>query len=615
MTLDSKLSKAVYQGNGSTTVFPFAFKVWDSSHIAVTVTDAAGVSTDVTSNSTVTLASSGGSVTYPKTGSPLPSGAKLAITRNMPFTQGINLTTASRFDPQVLEDGLDQGTAERQQMLEQMARAVILPPTSNESPEDVVQSIYASRDAAAASASAASAQATAAQNSADMAAHSAETAAQTVQMATADAVTAATTQANAAQNAAAAAAQSALDAAAAVPDTLVERVTATETKNTQQDTRLTSVESGVTAISTTLIGSIQTLLCADSYVPNGCVPANGGEYTRAQFPSLYDTYLVGGKLLTCTYAAWAAQVAITGNCGKFALDTVNQKFKVPLFKDGDSITQASSAAELGKSVKAGLPDAIGELPWWVSGTVNTAIANGMFKWSTVTRDNNYNLQGTPVTGYYLKAALSNSSPIYGNSTTVTDEQVRLRHFVVMASAQNNASVFDWSNYMAGLAGKMNVDCSNALGNAIKYYLHVRDVKPTGTHGGTTTGSAWNTRDLNTVVINRIDGSSLSANRITLPPGRYFIRACAPCYVPDKVRLALYNYTASTYMLYGISDYAPFGQNGTQLPQLSGEIEIAVETTIELRMWVQTGYATSGCGVASGITGVPEYFSEVIVCKM
>ena len=71
----------------------------------------------------------------------------------MPFTQGINLTTASRFDPHVLEDALDQATAERQQILEQMARAVILPATSSESPEEVVQSIYASQDAAAASAS------------------------------------------------------------------------------------------------------------------------------------------------------------------------------------------------------------------------------------------------------------------------------------------------------------------------------------------------------------------------------------------------------------------------------------------------------------------------------
>ena len=58
----------------------------------------------------------------------------------------------------------------------------------------------------------------------------------------------------------------------------------------------------------------------------------------------------------------------------------------------------------------------------------------------------------------LRASYYNS--IYGNSTTVTDEQVRLRHFVVLASAQNSASVFDWSNYMAGLAGKANLDMNN-----------------------------------------------------------------------------------------------------------------------------------------------------------
>lgn len=466
MTLDSKHSKDVYQGNGSTTAFPFAFKVWNTSQITVTVTDAAGVSTDVTSNSTVTLTTSGGSVTYPKTGSPLATGAKLAITRNMPFTQGINLTTASRFDPQVLEDGLDQATAERQQIQEQMARAVILPATSNESPQDVVASIYASRDAAAASASTASAQATAAQNSADMADHSAETAAQTVQMATADAVTAATTQANAAQNAAAAAAQSALDAAAAVPDTLVERVTATETKNTQQDTRLDDVESGVTAISTTLIGSIQTLLCADSYVPNGCVPANGGEYTRAQFPSLYDTYLVGGKLLTCTYAEQTAQVALTGNCAKFALDTVNQKFKVPLIKDGDSITQASSAAELGKSYKAGLPNVKGTFAFrednvgiWAA---ESALSGAFYKATLPANTSSMAFAPASRDANAIGMDLSRGSSVYQNDvTTVRDEQVRLRHFVVVASAQNNASVFDWSNYMAGLAGKLNADASNA----------------------------------------------------------------------------------------------------------------------------------------------------------
>lgn len=231
MTLDSKHSKDVYQGNGSTTVFPFAFKVWNTNQITATMTDAAGVSTDVTNNSTVMLTISGGSVTYPKSGSPLPSGAKLAITRNMPFTQGINLTTASRFDPQVLEDGLDQATAERQQILEQMARAVILPPTSNESPEDVVQSIYASRDAAAASASAASTQASAAEASAQAASGKADESAAS----------------------AAASAQSAANAYAA-SEGMAPRMDAVESKNIQQDTRLDAVEAKNTQQDTALSG-------------------------------------------------------------------------------------------------------------------------------------------------------------------------------------------------------------------------------------------------------------------------------------------------------------------------------------------------------------------------
>ncbi|WP_298997049.1 hypothetical protein [uncultured Desulfovibrio sp.] len=336
MTLDSKLSKAVYQGNGSTTVFPFAFKVWDSNHIAVTVTDAAGVSTDVTSNSTVTLTSSGGSVTYPKSGSPLPGSAKLAITRNMPFVQGINLVSASRFDPQVLEDGLDQATAERQQILEQMARAVILPPTSNESPEDVVASIYASRDAAAASASAASNKADAAEVSAQAAANSASTAAQTVETAAAEAVSAATAQANAAHDSALAAAQSAAEAEAAVPDNLVARVTAVEDKNTQQDTRLDAVETKNTQQDTRL-DAVNTSLAGKLNADMSNRPA-GSQYlvsTWTNGTSWYRKYsdgfieqggylgVIGTTNITVTFPIPFAGASYVLNVYAFDLDTTS----------------------------------------------------------------------------------------------------------------------------------------------------------------------------------------------------------------------------------------------------------------------------------------------------
>lgn len=582
MTLPYSPSRAVYQGNGAATAFPFAFKVWNTDQLSVSVTSPEGRTT-AAQGWTANLGENGGTLTYLHNGAPLPDGWRLAIVRDMPFAQGIDLVSASRFDPQVIEDGLDQAIAELQQLNEKITRAVIMPATSEQSPEDVVHSMYANRDAAAASASTASAQATAAQTSAQEAKNSASSAA----------------------SSAATAALSAAEAEAASSG-LAPRMDAVEIENIQQDTRLTAVESGVTAIVTTLIGSVFAHTAAETYVPNGCVPANGGEYTRAQFPTLFDDYLVGGKLLTCAYSAFAAQVALTGNCTKFALDKDAQKFRVPLYKDGDSITHAASAAELGKSVKAGLPNIAGSLGLDGGATAGTGPFSSVMAGSV-----------RPVGQYTGSTSVtfdaSRSSPVYGNSTTVTDEQVRLRHFVVVASAQNSASMFDWSAYMAALAGKANVDLSNATGNAINQYLHVCDEKPSGVTGGSTTGGAWQTRDLNTVKVNRIS-ATLANNKITLPAGRYYLRATAPMFAANTAKAALYNSTGATYLLYSSPYYAAYDYNGHPAMILEGEFALTDATALELRVWAQTSYMY-GMGRAASISGVSEVYSEVHIWKM
>ena len=616
MTLPFSPSRAVYQGNGIATAFPFAFKVWSTDQLSVSLTSPDGRTTPA-QGWTASLGENGGTLTYLHNGTPLPDGWRLAIVRDMPFAQGIDLISASRFDPQVIEDGLDQATAELQQLNEKITRAVIMPATSEQSPEEVVASIYASRDAAAASASSASTQAMAAQASATAAANSANTAEQTVQTAAADAVASATAQANAAAASALAAAASAANAEGASGG-LAPRMDAVERKNDQQDSRLATIEDGVTALSTTLIGSVHPIMATDSYVPNGCVPANGGEYTRAQFPTFFDDFLVGGKLLTCSYGAWTAQAGITGNCAKFALDTDAQKFRVPLYKDGDSITQASSAAELGKSVKAGLPDVSGTLGLYISGAtlqLSTTLTGG-----AITRDTTGSggisttaAVNDPGTGSRWKLRLSDGNPIYGNSTTVTDEQVRLRHFVVLASAQNNASVFDWSAYMAALAGKANSDLSNVTSNANSFYFFALDQKTSGVTGGATSSFTWHTRDLNTVAFNNI-GASLSNNRVTLPAGRYYFRANVPAYATDNVRAALYDYTHGTYLALSPTVHA----NATYLgmciiPLETGEIVITAPTEFELRMYCQTAHP-QGMGRAYSF-GPSEKYSEIRIWKM
>lgn len=151
MTLETTVSKAVYTGNGATTKFPFSFKVWDEDQILVSVTDTQGYVQE-TGEYSVTLSAGGGTVFYLHDGAPLPSGWKLAITRDMPFTQEDDYITGTRFDPEVIETALDKATAERQQLREQLQRAVILPPTSDETPEDMAQELLRARDEAVKSA-------------------------------------------------------------------------------------------------------------------------------------------------------------------------------------------------------------------------------------------------------------------------------------------------------------------------------------------------------------------------------------------------------------------------------------------------------------------------------
>ncbi len=121
--ISNNISKAVFRGNGITTEFPFSFKVWSLSQLVVEVTDPQEVTTQIKEFSAV-LTDSGGTVTYTNAGVPLAEGYSLAILRNMPFLQEVDLITGSRFDPKVIEDQLDIATAERQQLKEVTDRAI-----------------------------------------------------------------------------------------------------------------------------------------------------------------------------------------------------------------------------------------------------------------------------------------------------------------------------------------------------------------------------------------------------------------------------------------------------------------------------------------------------------
>lgn len=147
MTIESNIGKAVYTGNGSTTVFPFLFKAWKPEEIQVVMMTAAEPETEVDVTDDVTIAISdtelGGTVTFATAPA---TGDKIAILRDMSFLQGDRYPANTRFDPQVIEEAFDRACSERQQLLEQVGRAITVSPASSRTPREYSDDFFEAAD-------------------------------------------------------------------------------------------------------------------------------------------------------------------------------------------------------------------------------------------------------------------------------------------------------------------------------------------------------------------------------------------------------------------------------------------------------------------------------------
>lgn len=131
MTISSTIRKAgPFIGNGSTTSFPFAFKIFETSDLLVVLLDEA-TNTETTlvlnSNYTATMngdqnGNPGGTVTL--IAGALASGYTLTITSDLANLQPTDLTNQGGFYPDVINDALDRSTVQIQQLQEQTDRSL-----------------------------------------------------------------------------------------------------------------------------------------------------------------------------------------------------------------------------------------------------------------------------------------------------------------------------------------------------------------------------------------------------------------------------------------------------------------------------------------------------------
>jgi len=144
--------------------------------------------------------------------------------------------------------------------------------------------------------------------------------------------------------------------------------------------------------------------------------------------------------------------------------------------------------------------------------------------------------------------------------------------------------------------------------------YVKDVKSSGTAGGTFTQDVWQTRDLNTI---EGDGSFivLSSDQFTLPAGTYEIVGSAFANKVGRHKAIIRNITDSTDDIIGSSEFiSSAGGSVTVSSKVQGVIEVTSSKTFELRHRCQVTSSASGYGVESSL-GVSEIYSQLTITKV
>lgn len=148
-------------------------------------------------------------------------------------------------------------------------------------------------------------------------------------------------------------------------------------------------------------------------------------------------------------------------------------------------------------------------------------------------------------------------------------------------------------------------------------LHVEDQKASGVHAGTFTSGAWQTRTLNTVVTNSVDGASLVSNQITLPAGKYYMEGQAPSRLCQFTMLKLANITDAVDILSGSSAFSDTADAGIGQDFVGGEFTLSATKVLELQHRCSLSSPTNGFGVATGtgFTVDRETYAVVKVWKI
>ena len=196
-----------------------------------------------------------------------------------------------------------------------------------------------------------------------------------------------------------------------------------------------------------IIPSCVPLTEAGLHLLDGALITNG---MYADFVTYIGNLVSTVPDIFCTEAEWQQSVSQYGVCGKFVYDSVNNTVRLP--KITGIVEGTTDLTALGDLVQAGLPN--------ITGTFRADAGiddpTGCFYWTDIgSTDGGGSVPGAT---YHLDA--SRSSSLYGNSTTVQPQTIKVLYYIVIATSTKTDIQVDIDEIATDLNGKADVDLSN-----------------------------------------------------------------------------------------------------------------------------------------------------------
>jgi hypothetical protein len=198
-----------------------------------------------------------------------------------------------------------------------------------------------------------------------------------------------------------------------------------------------------------IIQSTIPLTDAGLHLLDGAVINGAGSY--AKFVNYIAGLVSNYPDLFTTEANWQSAVTTYGVCGKFVYDSTNNTVRLPKIT---GFTEGTiDPTTLGNLTQAGLPNITGAFGSTGSGTT----ATGAFYRKSGSMSSN---AAGGSNADHTEFDASRSSSIYGNSTTVQPQAIKVLYYIVIANSVKTNIEVDIDEVMTDLNGKADVDLSN-----------------------------------------------------------------------------------------------------------------------------------------------------------